>query len=154
MSESITIVQVNPYIFISSFVEAVQQGYLLELSNRGWISEGTLKEITLFKDPERVLPTLELGEFTISEYDTQTFLHKLCEYIAQGGKIDLDSLYWDVVGIKSVRGKMYLKGDFTKEDLAQQDWDTFKASVKTIGITGRDRNLMLTKYLQMTGQEV
>lgn len=152
--ESVTIVESSPVHFIARFVEAVQDGYLLENTNRGWVSEGTLKEITLFKDPERIMPTLELGEFIISEYDTQTFLHKLCEYIAQGGKIDLDSLYWDVVGIKSVRGKMYLKGDFTKEDLAEQDWETFKASVKTIGITGRDRNLMLTKYLQMTGQEV
>lgn len=152
MSESITIVEVNPYTFIASFVEAVQQGYLLELSNRGWISEGTLKEITLFKDPERVLPTLELGEFTISEYDTQTFLHKLCEYIAQGGKIDLDSLYWDVVGIKSVRGKMYLVGEYTKEQLSELSWEDFKDAVKPVVGTGRDRNLLLSRYLAATGQ--
>lgn len=153
--QSIEILHNNPHIFLEDFVDAVKSGFYVQNTNSGWVSEANgMKAITLYKKEDQMFQEIPLGEFIISEYDSQTFLHKLCERIACGAVVDNDSLWWDVVGIKSVRGKMYIKGDFTKEDLAEQDWDTFKASVKTIGITGRDRNLMLTKYLQMTGQDV
>ena len=155
MTETITILHNNPHVFINEFADAVKDKFYVQNTNSGWVSEANgRKSITLYKNPDQVFQELPLGEFVISEYDTQTFLYKLCERIACGAVVDNDSLWWDVVGIKSIKGKMFLKGRYNKAELAELDWETFKASVKTIGITGRDRNLMLTKYLQNTGQEV
>lgn len=42
---------------------------------------------------------------------------------------------------------------FTKEQLDDMDWDTLKATVKKkYGISGRDRNLLVTQYLKASGQ--
>lgn len=150
--ESVTVIETNPYIFVDKIVYAIQQDYLVENSNRGWISESHLKEITLYKNADRTTVQKELGEFVIEEWEAQKFLSELCDYVVAGGKPSIDSLYWDHVGKKRIEGKMYLIPQWSKEELAEQDWETFKCSVKTIGITGRDRSLMTTKYLQMTGQ--
>lgn len=152
MSDFKTILEVNPHTFIQQFVLAVEDKFYLENSNRGWVSDGIYKEITLYKNTDRTTVQKELGEFVIEEWQAQNFLSELCDYIVCGGKVDIESLYWDSVGKKRIEGKMYLIPQWTKEELAEQDWDTFKASVKSIGITGRDRSLMTTKYLQMTGQ--
>ena len=152
MQESIPVVDTNPFTFVAAVVKAIEQGYLVESSNRGWISDGVLKEITLYKDADRSTTQRELGEFVIEEWEAQKFLSELCDYVICGGKVNIDSLYWDMTGKKRIEGKMYLIPEYTKEQLSEMDWDTFKASVKTIGITGRDRSLMTNKYLQMTGQ--
>jgi hypothetical protein len=152
--EYVTVLQTNPFTFIAEVVEAIEQGFLIENSNRGWVSDSILKQITLYKDADRTIQQRDLGEFVISDYSAQNFLYELCSWVAVGAKVDIDSLFWDITGIKSIRGKLYLPAEYTKEQLGELDWETFKSSVRTIGITGRDRNLMLTKYLQMTGQEV
>ena len=153
VKESLYLIESNPFLFIEQLVDDVKDGYYVESSNYGWVMESNnLKEITLFKDPDRVFPEAELGEFIISEYDTQTFLYKLCERIAQGGKVDLDSLYWDMTGIKSVKGTIFLIPKYNKAELADLPWDEFKEAVKSAVGTGRDRNVMTSKYLFATGQ--
>lgn len=37
---------------------------------------------------------------------------------------------------------------FTKEELEAMEWDDFKKALKAVGIGGRDRDLMTTKYLK------
>jgi hypothetical protein len=150
--ESVTVLQTNPFTFIAEVVEAIGQGYLVESSNRGWVSDGVLKEINLYKNPDKVFEKKEIGEFVIDEWDAQKFLSELCDFVVSGGKVDIESLRWDMTGKKYIEGKMFLIPQWSKEELAEQDWETFKSSVKTIGITGRDRSLMTNKYLQMTGQ--
>ena len=152
MSESVTVIEVSPYTFVTEVVKAIEQGFLVENSNRGWLSETHLKEITLYKNADRTTVQKELGEFVIEEWEAQKFLSELCDYVVAGGKPNIDSLYWDHVGKKRIEGKMFLIPQWSKEELAEQDWDTFKSSVKTINITGRDRSLRTTKYLQRTGQ--
>jgi hypothetical protein len=152
MTDSKTIVHTNPHIFVSEFIEAVRDGYLVESSNRGFVSDSILKEIVLYKNPGKVFEEKELGEFVISDYSAQNFLYELCSWVGVGAKVDIESLFWDITGVKSIRGKLYLPAEYTKEQLGDLSWNDFKEAVKTIGITGRDRNLMLTKYLQMTGQ--
>jgi hypothetical protein len=150
--ESVTVLQTNPFTFIAEVVEAIEQGFLIENSNRGWVSDSIRKQITLYKDADRTIQQRGLGEFVIDEWDAQKFLSELCDYIVCGGKVDIGSLLWPPVSKKYIEGKMFLIPQWSKEELAEQDWETFKASVKTIGITGRDRSLMTNKYLQMTGQ--
>ena len=42
---------------------------------------------------------------------------------------------------------------FTKDQLDDMDWETLKATVKKkYGISGRDRNLLVTQYLKASGQ--
>lgn len=42
---------------------------------------------------------------------------------------------------------------YTKEELDDLDWESFKKLVKEVtGETGRDRNLLITKYLKHTNQ--
>lgn len=46
-----------------------------------------------------------------------------------------------------------MQENFTKEQLDDMDWDTLKATVKKkYGISGRDRNLLVTQYLKASGQ--
>lgn len=155
MKETKTLLEANYFLFIEQFVDAVKDGFYVESSNYGWVMESNnLKEITLFKDPERAIPEAELGEFVISEYETQTFLYKLSERIAQGGKVDLDSLYWDMTGIKSVKGTIFLIPKYNKAELANMEWEELKNVCKELGFTGRDRSVLTNKYLFSTGQEI
>ena len=155
MIETKTLLEANYFLFTEQLVDAIKDGFYVESSNYGWIMESNgLKEITLFKDHDRVFPEAELGEFVISEYETQTFLYKLCERIAQGGKIDLDSLYWDMTGIKSVKGTIFLIPKYNKAELAGMEWEELKNVCKELGFTGRDLSVLTNKYLVSTGQEI
>ena len=150
--ESVTIVETNPYIFLDKIVDAIRQGYLVESSNRGWISETSLKEINLYKNPDKTFEKKEIGEFVISDYNAQNFLYELCAWVSQGAHIDIDSLFWDTTGIKSVKGKLYLPAEYTKEQLGELSWNDFKEAVKSVAGTHRDRTLLTTRYLTLTGQ--
>lgn len=150
--ESVTVVETNPYTFITEIVEAIGQGYLVESSNRGWVSDGVLKEINLYKNPDRVFEKKEIGEFVIDEWDAQKFLSELCDFVTCGGKVDIESLRWDMTGKKYIEGKMYLIPEYTKEQLVEMSWSDVKEAVRSVAGTHRDRTLLTTRYLQMTGQ--
>ena len=152
MSESVTIVETNPYIFIDKIVDAIREGYLVESSNRGWVSETSIKEINLYKNPDKVFEKKEIGEFAISDYNAQNFLYELCAWVSQGAHVDIDSLFWDTTGIKSIKGKLYLPAEYTKEQLSDMEWTEFKDAVRSVAGTGRDRALLTTRYLTLTGQ--
>lgn len=151
--ESITVLETNPHLFMQEFITAVQNGYFVENTNAGHISDGILKEIVLYKDEDKEFDKIDLGEITIMERNTQAFLSQVCHAVAVGAKFNLESLVWDIVGWKMLKGTMYLKPDYTKEQLSEMDWETFKASVKPVVGTGRDRNLLTTRYLFATGQQ-
>jgi predicted esterase len=47
-----------------------------------------------------------------------------------------------------------IEEQFTREQLDAMDWETLKKTIKkNAGITGRDRDLLVNKYLKATGQE-
>lgn len=152
MSESVTIVETNPFLFMQEFIAAAQDKFYVENTNAGHISEGILKEMVLYKDEDKVFDPIPLGEITIMERNTQAFLNQVCHAVAVGAKFNLDSLVWDMVGWKVLKGTMYLKGEFTKEDLAALSWKEFKDAVRPVVGSGRDRNLLLSRYLAATGQ--
>lgn len=150
--ESVTVVEVNPYTFVSEVVKAIQQGFYVESSNRGWLLETHLKEVNLYQNPCKVFEEKELGEFVISDYSAQNFLYELCSWVGVGAKVDIESLFWDITGVKSIRGKLYLPAEYTKEQLSELDWADFKEAVKSVAGTHRDRTLLTTRYLTLTGQ--
>lgn len=150
--ESITILETNPVLFMQEFITAVQNDYYVENTNAGHISDGILKEIVLYKNEDKEFEGIDLGETTIMERNAQSFLNQVCHAVAVGAKFDLDSLVWDSTGWKVLKGTMYLKGRYNKAELAEMDWDSLKEACKELGFSGRDRNLLVTKYLQSTGQ--
>lgn len=150
--ESVTVVEVNPYTFVEKVVEAIREGYFVEASNRGWITETSLKEIALYKDENKVFDKKEIGEFSVSDYNSQNFLYELCAWVAQGAHVDIDSLFWDTQGIKSIKGKLFLPVEYTKEQLSEMSWSDFKDAVRSVAGTHRDRTLLTTRYLTLTGQ--
>ena len=155
MNDTKYIIEANVHIFIENLIDAIKDGYRVDNTNYGWVSEANgLKELTLSYDPERKYAEVALGEVTITNYNAQEFLDQICQVVAAGGVLDANSLTWDMTGIKSIRGKVYKLPEYTKEELANMDWETFKSSVKSVVGTGRDRSLMTSRYLQSTGQLV
>ena len=155
MNDTKYIIEANVHIFIENLIDAIKDGYRIDNTNYGWVSEANgLKELTLSYDPEREYAEVALGEVTITNYNAQEFLDQICQVVAAGGVLDANSLNWDMTGIKSIRGKVYKLPEYTKEELANMDWETFKSSVKSVVGTGRDRSLMTTRYLASTGQLV
>ena len=155
MTDTKYIIEANVHIFIENLIDAIKDGFRVDNTNYGWVSEANgLKEIMLSYDPDRVYNAVELGEFVVSDYSTQTFLHKLCECVSQGGKVSLDSLYWDLTGIKSVKGTIFLIPKYNKAELANMEWEELKNVCKELGFTGRDRSVLTNKYLFSTGQEI
>jgi len=155
MTDTKYIIEANVHIFIENLIDAIKDGYRVDNTNYGWVSEANgLKELTLSYDPERKYAEVALGEVTITNYNAQEFLDQICQVVAAGGVLDVNSLNWDMTGIKSIRGKVYKLPEYTKEELANMDWETFKSSVKSVVGTGRDRSLMTSRYLASTGQLV
>ena len=155
MKETKTLLEANPCLFVEALVDAVKDGYRVTNDNYGWVSEANgLKELTLSYDPEREYAEVALGEVTITNYNAQEFLDQICQVVAAGGVLDVNSLNWDMTGIKSIRGKVYKLPEYTKEQLSEMEWNEFKDSVRSVAGTGRDRTLLLTRYLQNTGQLV
>ena len=155
MTDTKYIIEANVHIFIENLIDAIKDGYRVDNTNYGWVSEANgLKELTLSFDPERKYAEVALGEVTITNYNAQEFLDQICQVVAAGGVLDANSLTWDMTGIKSIRGKVYKLPEYTKDELANMDWETFKSSVKSVVGTGRDRSLMTSRYLASTGQLV
>lgn len=155
MADTKYIIEANVHIFIENLIDAIKDGYRVDNTNYGWVSEANgLKELTLSYDPERKYAEVALGEVTITNYNAQEFLDQICQVVAAGGVLDVNSLNWDMTGIKSIRGKVYKLPEYTKEELSDLSWKDFKEAVRSVAGTGRDRTLLLTRYLQNTGQLV
>ena len=155
MTDTKYIIEANVHIFIENLIDSIKDGFRVDNTNYGWISEANgLKELTLSYDPEREYAEVALGEVTITNYNAQEFLDQICQVVAAGGVLDVNSLNWDMTGIKSIRGKVYKLPEYTKEELSGMEWNEFKDAVRSVAGTGRDRTLLLTRYLQNTGQLV
>ena len=155
MTDTKYIIEANVHIFIENLIDAIKDGYRIDNTNYGWISEANgLKELTLSYDPERKYAEVALGEVTITNYNAQEFLDQICQVVAAGGVLDANSLNWDMTGIKSVKGTIFLIPKYNKAELANMEWEELKNVCKELGFTGRDRSVLTNKYLFSTGQEI
>jgi hypothetical protein len=151
-----TIIEQNPHVFIERFVAAIKHGYVVENTNRGWVVDGTLKEINLFKTKDEYYCTkiLEYGETVISDYDAQAFLEKLQGAVWQKADVSVESLYWNLTGVKSIKISLTAPNNYSKEQLDDLSWDDLKEECKRYGITGRDRSVLINRYLKVISGEV
>lgn len=150
----ISLVETNPVIFIERFVDAISDQYYVENSNRGWVVDLYLKELNMFKLKEPpVYEAIPYGEYTISDYDAQNFLYKLQGAVIQKADVDYKSLHWSSPGLKSIKVSRYAPKCYTREELMELDWELLKAECRKLDISGRDRGLLVNKYLKAMGVE-
>lgn len=144
-------------LFVQDVVNAIKEGYYVVNSNAGWVGTSFLYDINLFKLTEA--PTFNLiddNRHTIQEYDAQKFLNKLQEAILSGFVVDIDTLYWDNVGLKSVQcfNPNHPKNiKYTKEQLDELSWEEIKDIAKLYNKTGRDRSLLVNHILKSQEEE-
>lgn len=107
MSDTITILNVNPAIVLEEVIAAIKDGYSLSLCMQGQVLENSLIEVTLFKDPQQPVPTtatiaevVKKKLYNISDYDSLAFLSGIQWAVKQNYDIDLNSLFWS--NIKAV----------------------------------------------------
>lgn len=148
---SVNIIESNPFIFVNRVIDAIKDGFYVEMSNEGWVVDTQLKEITMFKDRKREFEPFPYGEVTIVEYNTQEFLSKIQNAVMGGVTISLDTLYWD--SPKIIKGEKRAPANYNREQLENMEWEAFKEELKTVGITGRNRLSMVNLYLKYTGQD-
>ena len=155
VKESLYLIEANYCLFVEQLIDAVKDGYRVNNDNYGWVLEANgLKEITLTYDPERKYAEMPLGEVTVMDYNAQAFLDQICQVVAAGGVLDIESLAWDIAGIKSIKGSIFLIPKYNKAELAELEWEELKDVCKELGFTGRARGVLQSKYLSMTGQEI
>lgn len=155
VKESLYLIEANYCLFVEQLIDAVKDGYRVDNTNYGWVVEANgLKEITLTYDPERKYAEMPLGEVTVKDYNAQAFLDQICQVVVAGGVLDIESLTWDIAGIKSIKGSIFLIPKYNKAELAELEWEELKDVCKELGFTGRDRGVLQSKYLSMTGQEI
>lgn len=161
-TDQITILESNVNIFMERFIDAIKDGYEVQNTNYGWVSDGVLKEITLSEvpdkgeaaeqDSEQETPLLPYGLVEASSYDSQDFLNQVQSLLLGGATLDVNTLMWDMVGVKAINGSHHAHNKYTREQLNSLGWDELKDECKLVGVTGRDRGVLTSKYLLSTGQ--
>lgn len=140
------IIQSNPLIFLNELIEHLNNGYCIQDTNEGSVCDTPAnKTITLYEEPEREFDPYYGGLITVSDYNSHAFLLEVQAAVKGGVTLDTETVYWDIGGIKSVQGS---KGVYSKVQLQELDWETLKEVCKAVGVSGRDRTLIITRYLQ------
>ena len=147
-----TILNTNPYIFVQDIVSAIKEGFLVENSNRGWVLNGVLKEVNLYKDKHREFEVKPYGKAIVSSYSPQEFLLELQDYVMSGAVVDIDSLYWDSMSLKQIAVERVAPEFYSKEELLALDWKDLKDECLKVGVKGRDKTLLIRQYLVATEQ--
>lgn len=147
-----TILNTNPYIFVQDIVSAIKEGYFVENSNRGWVMNGILKEITLYKDKHREFEAKPYGPSVVSSYNAQEFLLELQDFVMSGAVVDIESLYWDSTSLKQINVERIAPEFYDKDALLALDWKDLKDECLKVGVKGRDKTLLIRQYLVATKQ--
>jgi hypothetical protein len=147
-----TILNTNPYIFVQDIVSAIKEGFLVENSNRGWVMNGVLKEINLYKDKHKEFEVKPYGKSAVSSYNAQEFLLELQDYVLSGAVVDIDSLYWDSMSLKQINVERLAPEFYSKDELLALDWKDLKDECLKVGVKGRDKTLLIRQYLVATKQ--
>lgn len=147
----------NPHIFIRELVKAINEGYRILNTNEGTISQAFILELKLFKDVD--VPITELGDYkvTLTEHDAQKFILALQNAVIQGYEIDLKSLRWDSMSVKSIgatnpnhpKAKIY-----TREELDEMSWDSLRELFQSYGIRGRQRDVVSVALMKAQQEQL
>ena len=92
-----------------------------------------------------------LDVVTVATHDKTDFLLQLQKYILSGWRIDLNSVYFDVIGTKScklVHPEHPVSRVYTKEELDEMDFEELKAISRLRGCFNRQRSVLISNVLK------
>lgn len=149
------ILSTNYVVVLQEFEKAVLQGYLFVPGRSDLAIHPTgLMELELFKQ-ELEIPKLSfedaLDVVTVATHDKTDFLLQVQKYILSGWRIDLNSIYFDIIGTKScklVHPEHPASKVYSKEELDNMDYETLKYVGKMRKCFNRSRSVMQEQILR------
>lgn len=145
----------NHIVILQEFEKAVLQGYLFVPGRSDLSVHPTgLMELELYKQ-ELEIPKLSfedtLDVVTVNTHDKTVFMLELQKYILSGWRIDLKSVYFDVIGsklCKLIHPEHPVSRNYEKEELQEMDYEELKRIAKLRNCFVKSRDVMVTKVLQ------
>lgn len=145
----------NHIVILQEFEKAVLQGYLFVPGRSDLSIHPTgLMELELFKQ-QLEIPKLgyedALDVVTVATHDKTLFLLEVQKYILSGWRINLNSVYFDVIGTKScklVHPEHPVSRVYTKEELDEMDFEELKAISRLRGCFNRQRSVLISNVLK------
>lgn len=151
---SLEIYESNPTIFLTKFIEAVNDGYRLQDTNAGvvqdYINNGWFQAV-LEKDEEYEVPLIQVGSYVLEAYDRQEFFRSVQSHVLNKAEFNIESLYYDVRGIKMIKCVVRPTDTYTREQLDSLPWEEFKELAKKYSVFNRNRDVctnMLVKVFE------
>lgn len=142
---SLELYESNPTIFLTKFIEAVNDGYRLQDTNAGvvqdYINNGWF-QVALEKDEEYEVPFIQVGSYVIEAYDRQEFFRSVQSHVLNKAEFNIDSLYYDVRGIKMIKCVIRPSVSYTREALQELEWEQIKELGYTYGVFNRQRKVL------------
>lgn len=144
----------NPTTFLNKYIQAVKDGWRLQDTNQGYVQDcinGGCFQAVLEKDEEYVPPTIQVGRHIITGYDRQEFFLKIQDYVLNKAEFNLETLYYDVSGLKSIVCVIRPTETYTREQLEAMPWEEFKELAKKYDTFNRNREVctnMLVKVFE------
>lgn len=147
------IINTNPAVVLQDFEKAVNQGYYFVPGRSDlFVHTSGLIEVELFKQEVQIVPVEEFTDKVIVQnHDKTSFILDVQRYISSGYQIDLNSVYFDVIGIKYC--KMFNPNHpaaitYTKEQLKEMEYDDLKKIAKQLDCFNKSRDMMVSNILR------
>ena len=145
----------NHIVILQEFEKAVLQGYLFVPGRSDLAIHPTgLMELELFKQ-ELDIPKLgfedALDVVVVATHDKTDFLLQIQKYVVSGWRINLNSIYFDVIGTKScklVHPEHPVSKVYSKEELDNLDFEELKVISRLRGCFNRQRSVLIANVLK------
>lgn len=153
-----SLVQSNIVLLLRDMVESINDKYLFIPDKSNLDCSPFLYEITLYKEKFEIetIDLITVGKtVVIREYDKTTFLSEVQKYVVNGYELDLNSVYWDIAGIKMVTLVNHNHVDvpsYTNKQLEDLEWEELKAVGRMYFVKGRDRQALVHNILKAQEQ--
>lgn len=135
----------NPTTFLNKYIQAVKDGWRLQDSNQGWVQDsinGGCFQTVLEKDEEYVPPVIQVGRHIITAFNRQEFFRKIQDHVLNKAEFNLETLYYDFSGLKSVVCVIRPTETYTREQLEAMPWEQVKQLGYDYGVFNRRRHVL------------
>lgn len=149
------ILNTNPVVIIQEFEKAVLAGYYFVPGRSDlFVHPSGLMELELYKQ-ELSIPKVEFEDaldiVILSTHDKTSFLLEIQKYVLSGWQVNLNSVYFDVIGskiCKLLHPEHPVSVNYTKEQLQEMDYEELKRVAKLRNCFVKSRDVMVNKILQ------
>lgn len=149
------ILSTNHVVMLQEFEKAVLQGYLFVPGRSDLAIHPTgLMELELFKQELEIqkLSFEDALDITfVTTHDKTDFLLQVQKHILSGWRIDLNSIYFDIIGTKScklVHPDHPVSKVYSKEELDNLDFEELKVISRLRGCFNRQRSVLIANVLK------